>query len=228
VTLINEALAVGREVGTAFGVGGWDEGRRDALPRDAVDVIGARRRAPDETERALIWQQARAVDPFGDLGVGRGTTGAGERGGDQGRRLGGRGLGRSGRTRDQFKVVAFLRVAINEDVDQATQDAKAGVPMYAQIAQYSSYFAAHGFADEAGALSSRPPAAPYRDLAGAITDEMAEFVIVWHAEEAAEQIADLLPYVDELASTAPTALPPDRTREYEAAIAQHLLPLGLR
>ena len=64
-----------------------------------------------------------------------------------------RGLGRSGRTRDQFKVVAFLRVAINEDVDQATQDAKAGVPMYAQIAQYASYFAAHGFADEANALS---------------------------------------------------------------------------
>ena len=69
--------------------------------------------------------------------------------------------------------------------------------------------------------------APYRDLAAAITDEMArEFVIVGTPEEAAEQIADLLPYVDELCLTAPTALPPDRTREYEAAIAQHLLPLG--
>jgi probable F420-dependent oxidoreductase len=139
-----------------------------------------------------------------------------------------RGLARSGRSREHFRIVAFLRVAISDDVDQATQDAKAGVPMYAQIAQYASYFAAHGFADEAGALSSLAASgAPYRDLAGAITDEMArEFVIVGTPEEAAEQIADLLPYVDELCLTAPTALPPDRTREYEAAIAQHLLPLG--
>src|SRR6185312_3969044 len=53
-----------------------------------------------------------------------------------------RGLERSGRGRDEFKVVAFLRVAISDDVGQATQDAKAGVPMYAQIEQYSSYFAA--------------------------------------------------------------------------------------
>jgi probable F420-dependent oxidoreductase len=139
-----------------------------------------------------------------------------------------RGLARSGRTRDQFNVVAFLRVAISEDVDQATEDAKAGVPMYAQIAQYSSYFAAHGFADEAAAVSSLAASgAPYRDLAASITDEMArEFVIVGTPEEAADQIADLLPFVDELCLTAPTALPPDRTREYEAAIAQHLLPLG--
>jgi alkanesulfonate monooxygenase SsuD/methylene tetrahydromethanopterin reductase-like flavin-dependent oxidoreductase (luciferase family) len=100
--------------------------------------------------------------------------------------------------------------------------------MYAQIAQYSSYFAAHGFADEANALYALAAhGAPYRDLAGAITDEMArEFVIVGTPEEAAEQIADLLPYVDELCLTAPTALPPDRTREYEDAIARHLLPLG--
>jgi alkanesulfonate monooxygenase SsuD/methylene tetrahydromethanopterin reductase-like flavin-dependent oxidoreductase (luciferase family) len=139
-----------------------------------------------------------------------------------------RGLDRAGRNRDQFRVVAFLRVAIDDDVDQATQDAKAGLPMYAQIAQYESYFAAHGFAGEAKALHDlAATGAPYRDLAGVITDEMArEFVIVGTPDDAAEQIADLLPYVDELCLTAPTALPADRTREYEAAIAEHLLPLG--
>ena len=83
--------------------------------------------------------------------------------------------------------------------------------MYAQIAQYSSYFDAHGFADEAKALHELAAAgAPYRDLAAAITDEMArEFVIVGTAQDAAEQIADLLPFVDELCLTAPTALPPE-------------------
>jgi probable F420-dependent oxidoreductase len=139
-----------------------------------------------------------------------------------------RGLERSGRTRDQFSVVAFLRVAISDDVEQATQDAKAGIPMYAQIAQYDSYFAAHGLGDEARALQAMGAGgAPYRDLAGAVTDEMArELVIVGTPADAAAQIADLLPYVDELCLTAPTALAPERTREYEDAIATHLLPLG--
>jgi probable F420-dependent oxidoreductase len=139
-----------------------------------------------------------------------------------------RGLARAGRTRDQFRVVAFVRVAISEDVDQATKDAKAGLPMYAQIAQYESYFAAHGYAGEVKALYDLAATdAPYRELAAAITDEMArEFVIVGTPEDAAEQVAALLPFVDELCLTPPTALPPDRTRDYEAAIAQHLLPLG--
>ncbi len=139
-----------------------------------------------------------------------------------------RGLARAGRSRDQFRIVAFLRVAISDDVEQATQDAKAGIPMYAQIEQYDSYFAAHGLGDEARALQSLAASgAPYRDLAGAVTDEMArELVIVGPPAEAAAQIADLLPFVDELCLTAPTALAPERTRAYEQAIATHLLPLG--
>jgi probable F420-dependent oxidoreductase len=139
-----------------------------------------------------------------------------------------RGLDRAGRTRDQFKIVAFLRVAISDDVEQATQDAKLGIPMYAQIEQYASYFAAHGFDDDTAALRERASSgAPYRELASAVTDEMArEFVIVGTPDQAAEQIADLLPFVDELCLTAPTALAPDRTRGYEEAIARHLLPLG--
>jgi len=139
-----------------------------------------------------------------------------------------RGLERAGRAREDFRVVAFLRVAISEDLDQATRDAKAGLPMYAQIAQYESYFDAHGYAGEAKALHDlAATGAPNRELAAVISDDMArEFVIVGTAEDAAEQVAALLPFVDELCITAPTALPPDRTREYEAAIAQHLLPLG--
>jgi alkanesulfonate monooxygenase SsuD/methylene tetrahydromethanopterin reductase-like flavin-dependent oxidoreductase (luciferase family) len=139
-----------------------------------------------------------------------------------------RGLDRARRSRDQFRVVAFLRVAISDDVDQATQDAKVGVPMYAQIAQYASYFAAHGFAGEAQALHDlAATGAPYRDLAAVISDEMArQFVIIGTPEDAAEQIADLLPYVDELCLTAPTALAPEQTRQYEEAIARHLLPLS--
>ena len=139
-----------------------------------------------------------------------------------------RGLARAGRSRDQFRIVAFLRVAISDDVDQATQDAKAGIPMYAQIEQYDSYFAAHGLGDEARALQAlAATGAPYRDLAAAVTDEMArELVIVGTPQEAADQIAALLPFVDELCLTPPTALAPDRTRAYEDAIAAHLLPLG--
>ena len=46
------------------------------------------------------------------------------------------------------------------------------------------------------------------------------------ATPSAAQIADLLPYVDELCLTPPTALAPERTQAYEDAIATHLLPLG--
>lgn len=139
-----------------------------------------------------------------------------------------RGLDRAGRSRDQFKVVAFLRVAISDDVDQATEDAKAGIPMYAQIEQYASYFGAHGYDGEAKALYDLAASgAPYRELAAAISDEMArEFVIVGPPDDVAAQIADLLPYVDELCLTPPTALPTDRTREYADAIARYLLPGG--
>jgi probable F420-dependent oxidoreductase len=139
-----------------------------------------------------------------------------------------RGLERAGRSRDQFRIVAFLRVAISDDVDQATRDAKAGIPMYAQIEQYDSYFVAHDLGDEARALQALGASgAPYRDLAAAVTDEMArEFVIVGTPDDVAAQIASLLPFVDELCLTPPTALAPERTREYEGAIATHLLPLG--
>src|SRR5262245_10000920 len=67
VALVDKAFAVGREVGAAFGVGGRYEGGRDALAGDGVDVLGSRRRAPDEANRALIGEQARALNPLGHL-----------------------------------------------------------------------------------------------------------------------------------------------------------------
>jgi probable F420-dependent oxidoreductase len=137
-----------------------------------------------------------------------------------------RGLQRAGRPRSDVKVVAFLRVAISDDPDEALQDAKRSVPTYAGLAQYESYFARHGFAAEARAVQERTAARARPDeLAGAVSDEMARaFVVTGTPDEVTAELAALLPFVDELCITPPTGLDRERTAVYQRAIEAHLLP----
>lgn len=137
-----------------------------------------------------------------------------------------RGLARAGRSREDVRVTAWLRVAITDDVEQGRADARPGIPFYASLAQYDSYFEALGLAADARRLqdlaaSGAPPAAQ----AAAVSDAMAdELVIIGPAHEVASRVAEVLDVVDDLCITAPTGLPPERTRMYDDAIAAHLLP----
>jgi alkanesulfonate monooxygenase SsuD/methylene tetrahydromethanopterin reductase-like flavin-dependent oxidoreductase (luciferase family) len=137
-----------------------------------------------------------------------------------------RGLANAGRARADFRVTAWLRVVITDDHDAGVRDAKAGIPFYAGLRQYESYFDAIGVGDDARVLmdlseSGAPPA----DLAAAVSDGLVEELVpVGTPEEVAERIAPVLEVADELLLAPPNGLSGERTRAYEAAIAEHLLP----
>jgi alkanesulfonate monooxygenase SsuD/methylene tetrahydromethanopterin reductase-like flavin-dependent oxidoreductase (luciferase family) len=139
-----------------------------------------------------------------------------------------RGLALAGRQRSDIRITAWLRVAITDDIEQGRADARVGIPFYASLRQYDSYFAALGLADDARRLQdlSGSGASPAEQSA-AVSDAMAdELVMIGPADEIAARIADVLDVVDDVCITPPNGLPPERTRRYDDAIAGHLLPGG--
>jgi len=137
-----------------------------------------------------------------------------------------RGLATSGRPRSAFRVAAWLRVVVTDDPDQGRRDAKVGIPFYASLRQYESYFEAIGLGDDARALMDLAESgAPSAELVAAVSDAMVdELVPVGTAEEVAARVAPVLDVADELLLAPPNGLPAEQTRAYEAAIAEHLLP----
>jgi alkanesulfonate monooxygenase SsuD/methylene tetrahydromethanopterin reductase-like flavin-dependent oxidoreductase (luciferase family) len=137
-----------------------------------------------------------------------------------------RGLARAGRLRSDIHVTAWLRVAITDDIEQGRADARVGIPFYASLRQYGSYFDALGIGDDARRLQDLAEGgAPAAEQAAAVSDAMAdELVIIGPADEVASRIADVLDVVDDVCITSPNGLPAERTRTYDDAIAAHLLP----
>ncbi len=131
-----------------------------------------------------------------------------------------RGLATSGRARSDFKIAAWLRVVITDDHDQGVRDAKAGIPFYAALRQYDSYFDAIGLGPDARVLQDLAESgAPPADLAAAVSDAMVEELVpVGTAEEVAARIAPVLDVADELLLAPPNGLPAEATRAYEAAL----------
>jgi len=125
----------------------------------------------------------------------------------------------SGRARKQVEVNLWQVVAPNPDPRESVRDAKAHVAIYASIAQYESYFAAHGFADEARALAAAA-AAGQRDLIDLVPDEMARsFVVCGTPAEVAKQLESLRDIADSLCLQ-PPPVAGDARRAYEARIAE--------
>jgi alkanesulfonate monooxygenase SsuD/methylene tetrahydromethanopterin reductase-like flavin-dependent oxidoreductase (luciferase family) len=128
-------------------------------------------------------------------------------------------LAASGRTRDQVEVNLWHVVAPNPDVAESVRDAKRHVAIYAAIAQYQPYFAAHGFGREAGRLAEAA-AAGERDLVDLVPDEMARtFVVCGTPGEVADQLAPLWDVADSLCLQ-PPPLGGEARRAYETRIAE--------
>ena len=71
--------------------------------------------------------------------------------------------------------------------------------------------------------------APPAELAAAVSDALAdELVMIGPPPVVAAQVASVLDVVDDVCITPPNGLPPERTRHYDDAIADHLLPGGRR
>jgi probable F420-dependent oxidoreductase len=125
----------------------------------------------------------------------------------------------SGRERSAVEVNLWQVVAPNPDARESVRDAKTHVALYASIAQYESYFAAHGFGDEARALAAGA-AAGRRDLAELVPDEMARtFVACGTPGDVAKQLAPLQEISDSLCLQ-PPPVAGDARRAYEARIAE--------
>jgi alkanesulfonate monooxygenase SsuD/methylene tetrahydromethanopterin reductase-like flavin-dependent oxidoreductase (luciferase family) len=124
----------------------------------------------------------------------------------------------SGRERGQVEVNLWQVVAPNPDAKESVRDAKAHVALYGSIAQYESYFAAHGFGDPARALAAGA-AAGRRDLVELVPDEMARtFVVCGTPDEVADQLRPLQAISDSLCLQ-PPPVSGDVRRAYEARIA---------
>jgi alkanesulfonate monooxygenase SsuD/methylene tetrahydromethanopterin reductase-like flavin-dependent oxidoreductase (luciferase family) len=138
----------------------------------------------------------------------------------------GRGLAAAGRQRSDIRITAWLRVAITDDIARGRDDARVGIPFYASLRQYDSYFDALGLAADARRLQDLAESgAPAAAQSAAISDAMAdELVMIGPADDVASRVAAVLDVVDDVCITAPNGLPAERTREYDAAIAAHLLP----
>ena len=125
----------------------------------------------------------------------------------------------SGRTRADVEVNLWHVVAPNPDAAESVRDAKRHVAVYAAIAQYQPYFAAHGFGAEAGRLAAAV-AAGERNLVDLIPDEMARtFVVCGTPAQVAAQLEPLWDVADSLCLQ-PPPVPGEQRRAYDARIAE--------
>lgn len=128
----------------------------------------------------------------------------------------------AGRDRSTFHWQAGFFVAVTDDADQAIQDAKATVAIYAGVPQYEPFFQAHGFGAQARACQA---ATDRQDSAGAgaaaVTDEMAaRFVIAGTAEECRRRLEPVGELADSFLLVPPfLGVPLDRLMNYTFALA---------
>lgn len=65
------------------------------------------------------------------------------------------GLGKAGRKREEVDLNLWLWCAPNDDTEEAIEDSRATVAFYAGMEQYESFFAAHGYRDQARRLQEQ-------------------------------------------------------------------------
>jgi alkanesulfonate monooxygenase SsuD/methylene tetrahydromethanopterin reductase-like flavin-dependent oxidoreductase (luciferase family) len=128
-------------------------------------------------------------------------------------------VARSGRDRSDVEVNLWHVAAPNPDVGASVHDAKRHVALYASIAQYQSYFAAHGFGGEATRLAAAA-AAGERSLVDLVPDEMARtFVLCGTPADVAAQVEPLWEVADSLCLQ-PPPVPGEQRRAYDDRIAE--------
>lgn len=132
------------------------------------------------------------------------------------------GLAAAGRSRETIDLNLWLWVAPNPDESEAIEDARATVAFYAGIAQYESFFAAHGFAAEARRLQH---AVQSREVASAgrlVPDEMVRaFVLCGRPDTVRAGVERAWTVADSMCLVPPAyGLAPERLLSYGNAIAE--------
>jgi probable F420-dependent oxidoreductase len=131
-------------------------------------------------------------------------------------------LAKAGRRRDEIEVNIWPWVAPNPNEAEAIEDARPTIAFYGGIAQYESFFAAHGFGDVARKLQEGVQRGDYRSVAQLVPDEMVRaFVALGEPEKVRERIALLDGVADSICLVPPAyGLPPEKLLYYGGMVAQ--------
>jgi probable F420-dependent oxidoreductase len=132
------------------------------------------------------------------------------------------GLARAGRKRESLELNLWLWCAPNPDEAEAIEDSRATLAFYAGIAQYESFFAAHGFGDVARRLQAEVKRGEVLAHAKLVPDEMVRCFVLLGSDarvralvERAWTVADSLCLVPP-----PYAIAPERVLAYQERIAK--------
>jgi len=132
------------------------------------------------------------------------------------------GLAKAARPRAELRVNCWFWATPNPDRRESIEDARACVAFYAGMAQYESYFAAHGYRDLCRRLQAGVQQGDFRSVAALVTDEMAStFVVTGTPEEVRRKLEPAWVVADAMTLIPPVlSLTPDKMAFYAASIAQ--------
>lgn len=131
-------------------------------------------------------------------------------------------LNQCGRKRSDIEVSIWPWMAINEDRGQAIEDARGTVAFYASVSVYESFFAAHGYAEEARACQGEiEQGVDVEALKQHVPDEMVEtFAACGPMDEVAEKVERYWQVADSICPTPPIwGLPQEKVLAYAEALA---------
>lgn len=132
------------------------------------------------------------------------------------------GLDKSGRSRSDIDVNLQIFMAINNDKQQALEDARATVAYYSQSPQYHRYFEAIGFAKEAAGIQQAFANNDFVAMNAACSDEMVEAIaLVGSADEVRKRFATRTAAADSCTLVIPhVGLSEEKTLFYTQQIAE--------
>jgi alkanesulfonate monooxygenase SsuD/methylene tetrahydromethanopterin reductase-like flavin-dependent oxidoreductase (luciferase family) len=127
-------------------------------------------------------------------------------------------LAKAGRSRSEVEINLWTVVAPNPDVRESVHDARRHVAGYASIAQYESYYEAHGFGAEARRLQAAV-AAGQRNAFELVPEDMARaFVLCGTPAQVAAQLEPLWEVADSICLQ-PPPVRADAKAAYDERIA---------
>ena len=127
------------------------------------------------------------------------------------------GLAKSGRQREDLHVNVGLFVAVNPDRAEAIEDARATVAFYAGVAQYESFFEAHGYGEQARRLQAHMKQGDVLESAHLVPDDMVcTFVQCGRPDEVRARVERVWGVADSLILAPPIwGLAPEKIAFYE-------------
>lgn len=131
-------------------------------------------------------------------------------------------LVKSGRKRSDIEVNIWPWMAINDDRNQAIDDARGTVAFYASASVYESFFEAHGFLKEARCCQGEvKQGVDVEALKKHVPNEMVEtFAACGSADEVTEKVEPYWQIADSICPTPPIwGLPAEKVQRYAEALA---------